>query len=408
MKPLAHDAASSSLVILTPVVKHYPWGMIGAASRVARLAGLSDPTQPCAELWIGAHPSGAATARSKNFQGSLRDLINTNPELWLGSRVAKKFTGQLPFLLKILSINTALSIQTHPHSDQALKLHHRDPKNYPDSFHKPEIAVALTKFRLLRGFRATADLQHQLAGLETAEKLFGAGPVQKILLAQANKPVDNALRDLVAALLQAPAAIVEQARERHRKKILSLASPSEEDKLFVSLLEQYPGADPGPFFVYLLQLLTLNPGQALYTPPGVLHAYLDGEIIECMANSDNVVRAGLTNKYKDLVTLLEIADWDQTSWAPLPALIEQVDPLVVAYPCPAPEFTVQRISQGFSGNFLADPEGPQLFFCLEGHSEFSTPNEKYQITRGQGVLAAPGLATKITVTSGEILRVTVP
>jgi len=289
-------------------IQHYDWGTKNGDAFIPRFLGVPVvPDTPYAELWIGAHPSAPSEIDLDGRLSPLDDVIREFPLEILGEEVARRFGGTLPFLLKVLSAARALSIQTHPNREQAQRLHAADPVHYPDDNHKPEIAIALDSLTAIAGFRPAAEIAEALRRHPGLEKLAGRslmrdvlsapdenrrGACLKVLYAEIMRHADDAaaLRPVIGTIVDRIAA----ARER-----------TEEEDLF---LEQYGlyGADVGLISILFFNLVHLGPRQAIYTEAGVPHAYIRGNIVECMANSDNVVRAGLTGKFKDVASLLDI------------------------------------------------------------------------------------------------------
>ncbi|XP_006888355.1 PREDICTED: mannose-6-phosphate isomerase isoform X2 [Elephantulus edwardii] len=239
---------------------------------------------------MGTHPRGNAKILDNRIsQKTLGQWIADNPDS-LGSKVKDTFNGQLPFLFKVLSVKTALSIQAHPNKELAEKLHLQAPEHYPDANHKPEMAIALTPFQGLCGFR----------------------PVEETV-AFLNMAAGNNMEDINGQLL-------------------------------LELHQQYPG-DIGCFAIYFLNLLTLKPGEAMFLEANVPHAYLKGDCVECMACSDNTVRAGLTPKFIDVPTLCEMLNYTPSPSKDrlFPQKRSQEDPYLSIYDPPVPDFTVMKI-----------------------------------------------------------------
>ncbi|XP_030629896.1 mannose-6-phosphate isomerase isoform X2 [Chanos chanos] len=239
---------------------------------------------------MGAHPKGDALIKDNRIsQRTLGQWIADYPGC-LGAKVKDTFHGQLPFLFKVLSVNTALSIQAHPTRELAARLHAQFPEHYPDNNHKPEIAIALTQFEGLCGFR----------------------PVEEII-----------------AFLKSAAG-----------KDISGSN----GELLLRLHSQYPG-DIGCFSIYFLNRIILRPGEAMFLSANEPHAYLSGDCVECMACSDNTVRAGLTPKYIDVNTLCEMLNYKPApaSSKIFPCVQDSSDPCVYLYDPPIPDFTVMRI-----------------------------------------------------------------
>lgn len=349
-------------------VQHYAWGKYGQHSLVGRLAGLKreaksgDESVPYAELWIGAHEKAPATIISSISSGSdeisLRKVISDNPEQVLGGGVVQTFGPELPFLLKVLSVRTALSIQAHPTKEQAERLHQRDPKNYPDTNHKPEMAVALTPLSLLYGFRPLNEVQKNI---ESVEEL-------RVMLTGAGKT----LQEMYQQLMSSPAAIV-AAQSKHlyqrlkRQRLRGQGNRSPEDQWILRLADQYPDGDVGLFCFYLMNYLTLQPGEAIYILPCTPHAYLEGDLVECMATSDNVIRGGLTEKFKDIPTLLQTLQFETTP----PSLVVPESVVTESfqgkrYSPPIREFQLFILEAPSKEYQSSLPHGVEVVFCLEG------------------------------------------
>jgi mannose-6-phosphate isomerase len=322
----------------------YEWGTRDREAFIPHLLGIDpEPGRPYAELWIGAHPKAPSRILVDGREIPIQRWIETYPEEILGESSVRRFGSRLPFLLKVLSAGEALSIQAHPNKAQAEELHSLDPQNYPDDNHKPEIAIALDGLSALLGVKPLPELldaldrYHELAafvGEEACERVRNGGlaePIERsrilfdrLLSRSESSPqeLDDALKQLAGRLTTVPEDLTET------------------DALFLELRAKYSGPDVGLFFIFLLNLVNLVEGQAVFLEAGVPHAYLKGNIIECMANSDNVVRAGLTPKYKDAETLLRIMDFE-----PRLPRIQDAGPGqgIVRYISQTDEFEVERL-----------------------------------------------------------------
>lgn len=290
---------------ISGIVKNYSWGRLLDEALVAKLSKATDRNTRYAELWIGAHPHSpsvclSASKESGSPEPSQRedsngiDLISRlqqAPEEMLGGVCLQTFGTQLPFLLKILSIQQPLSIQLHPDLKLASELNEKNAKNYPDKNHKPEIAIAITPVTLLhniRGFSESARL------LERFPKAF-----KRLVMDGSEEPRLALIKTVLALTREENHQLIEEAKQ----VIRGLVEPEEEDLWFLKAERIYP-KDCGLWFFYILRLLQLQPGEAIFTGAGCLHAYLYGELIECMASSDNTIRAGLTEKFVDVESLL--------------------------------------------------------------------------------------------------------
>jgi mannose-6-phosphate isomerase len=268
---------------LENTVKHYAWG---SPDRIPRLLGRENPErEPWAELWMGIHSEGPSTTTLDGKTVALSELV------------------ELPFLLKFLAAETPLSIQAHPDSNQAREGFERennagippsDPKrNYKDPNHKPEILCALTPFTAMAGFREFAETAAFL------EKLEGTGALRAAL--------DRGYREFLSFLF----ALSKEERAALSAAALraSQRNPEKEWRLCGEFARLYPG-DPGILSPLYLNVLELEPFDAIFIRAGLLHAYVRGFGIECMANSDNVLRGGLTPKHIDLEELFRVLSFE--------------------------------------------------------------------------------------------------
>jgi mannose-6-phosphate isomerase len=292
-------------------VQHYDWGTRNAAAFIPSFLGIpAEKDRPYAELWIGAHPTAPSEILLNGQAVPLTKAIESAPREILGDDVARRFGGKLPFLLKVLSAGAPLSIQTHPNKEQARRLHAKDPAHYPDDNHKPEIAIALDGLTAIAGFRPVEDLVAVLTEYPELGDLVGYGLVASVLGGTNDADREKRLREVYEAIMRREGddGALASVTAKIVARLSAMPSLSIEQRYFV---EQYRvhKADVGLFSFLLFNLLQLKPGQAIFTDAGIPHAYLKGNIVECMANSDNVVRAGLTGKFKDVDALLEILDY---------------------------------------------------------------------------------------------------
>jgi len=396
-------------------IQPYEWGGRGPGAYIPRLLGIeAEPGRPYAELWIGAHPSAPSQVELDGALVPLPDVIAGQPEAILGPGVVARFGSSLPFLLKVLSAARPLSIQVHPNGAQAQRLHARDPQHYPDPNHKPEVAIALDGLRALAGFKPFAGI---LEALERVPELAGlAGPALcRDLAAGANaSPLVQQvlLRRLCTSLIESAddeeglQAALGRLEGRLRGQPQPLAA---EEALFLDLRREYPGPDIGLLVLFLLNLVHLEAGQGLYIGAGVPHAYLQGNIVECMAASDNVVRAGLTPKFKDVEALAEVLDCE-----PGPARILEGAPGAgeIEYATPAAEFRVAcwRLQAGDVRREATHARVQVLLVTAgEVHLAWRGPGEM-ALRQGQAVLI-PAFVGAYTVAAGSaalVFRATVP
>ncbi len=291
-------------------VMHYAWGARNEEAFIPKLLGEPvEADKPYAELWLGAHDKASSQLLIGNAWKSLNTLIQEYPKEMLGDRVLSRFGPRLPFLLKILSAGDALSIQTHPNKEQAEQLHQKDPIHYPDDNHKPEISIALEPFTALVGFQTYTNLVEMFETYPEIAGLIEQNFLKSFLESSFEKQSDH-LHKVYQNLMETKPERLSEAVNLLAKRIENSFRKSEKDFLFLNLLENYGDQDVGLFTLYFLNLIHLNSGEGVYLKAGIPHAYVKGNIIECMANSDNVVRAGLTPKYKDVETLVNILTYD--------------------------------------------------------------------------------------------------
>ena len=399
-------------------IQPYSWGARGKTAFIPRLLGI-DPEgdEPYAELWIGAHPTVPSYVLLDDGRVPLDQLIARYPETILGEAVVARFGRQLPFLFKVLSAAEPLSIQAHPDREQGRHLHQRDPEHYPDANHKPEVAIALDSLTALVGFRPVQDLADVLQRYTGIREFVGAGVAEQL-----NSAVDadsagrrDAVRRLVTALLrgaQLEPESLEQTVQKTAAQLDKLRDLEEAEALFMKVLHSYGANDVGVVCVFLLNLVHLDAGEGLYIPAGIPHAYVQGNIVECMANSDNVVRVGLTQKFKDAEALIDILTYDEG-----PVIILQGHSIAhgTVYPTSASEFEVARLSLASGETFVLDSGiGPQVFLVLRGQvlAEWANRESTGADCYGQGEsMLVPAAADGVRLTAqrpADMYRVVVP
>ncbi len=364
--------------ILTNQVQPYAWGERGPAAFLAKFLNMQNVAQdaPLAELWMGTHPLGTST-----LDGSLlSDLVQRHPLEILGQRVAAAFDGQFPFLLKILSANEPLSIQLHPSKEQAEALRQKDPAHYPDDNHKPEIAIAIEHLRALAGLREprqVAALMAQYPALADFVDYASVAAQPK------SKQPRLAFQGLLRGAMTRPAQMA-QVIEQMAASIGAQKKQSYREKLFLEMNTKYPG-DVGLLSIFFLKLHSLGKGQAMFIPAGVPHAYLKGNIVECMASSDNVIRGGLTPKFKDIPALLEIAT-DQ------PGILFTPDSADYTYPAPLREFRIRKLALQSGQKMSESSDSVRILLILGGKLRLTWPDGALEVRRGQSILLPASLA----------------
>lgn len=378
---------------LDNTIRPYAWG---STTAIPHLLGVEPSGEPQAEMWMGAHPG----APSRTGRGTLAEVIEADPERELGARTVARFGPQLPFLLKILAAGAPLSLQVHPDLEQAgrgyadeerrgipLDAPHR---NYKDTNHKPELVCALTEFDGLCGFRApdrAADLLDAL----------GVAALKPYVDLLRTRPEDAALREVLTALLTADR---EQMAGTVAEAAAACARLGGDHAPYADIARHYPD-DPGVLAAMLLNHVRLQPGEALFLGAGVPHAYLNGLSVEIMANSDNVLRCGLTPKHVDVPELLRIVRFEAAD----PGILrpEAGPDGEEVYDTPVDEFRLSRyvLSEGTAGRDLT-LDTPQILLCTAG----SVRTGEHTLTPGQSVFVPAGEKTDVSG-AGILFRATV-
>lgn len=283
-------------------VKNYDWGKLGTQSEVARLALVNsedlevDANTPYSELWMGDHPSGPSKIKSTGEL--LGDFIRKNRSGLIGGHT------QLPFLLKVLSIRKALSIQVHPNKTEAESLHSAHPDIYKDANHKPELAIALTPFLALCGFRPYKEIYIFCQKLPSLQELIGQESIDKLETGKS-----EALKECYSSLMNSTQSNITRCIQEILVKSGEVLKANGLFEIFNRLNTDFTN-DVGILSLFFLNIIHLKPGEAIFLSANVPHAYLSGDCIECMACSDNVIRAGLTPKFKDISTLLRMLNYE--------------------------------------------------------------------------------------------------
>ncbi|NLF93687.1 MAG: mannose-6-phosphate isomerase, class I [Oligosphaeraceae bacterium] len=352
-------SAYAQFLPLTGAVCHYPWGSRRQGRQrpyIAELLNRDDAALPWAELWLGAHPANPAVVGGLNTATGLDALCQQHPAEILGRDAEPQF----PFLLKILSCGQPLSIQCHPDSRDARRLHQENPQLYRDANPKPETLVAVTEFRALAGFRPLPDITWEL------NRITAFSPWQSLW--QSDFPHDcRGLCQALFALPQPARRSMLQAANRELQTRSDDRSPAA--GLFLQLAAAAPD-DPGAAFAFLLQEWRLQPGQALLLPPRQLHAYLHGTGIECMPPSDNVIRAGLTRKTVDLDNFWRCADFSASGLELSRG--RMLSPGRQSYPVPGSAIGLEILCDG-EFTLHRPSGGPGILLLLSGRGELCCP-----------------------------------
>ncbi|PIS27686.1 MAG: mannose-6-phosphate isomerase, class I [Candidatus Marinimicrobia bacterium CG08_land_8_20_14_0_20_45_22] len=353
-------------------IQHYSWGMRGESAFIPKLLNIpAELNTAYAELWMGANSSAPSRVLLGTSQIPLTKLIRQYPQEILGPQVVSHFGKQLPFLFKILSAGEVLSIQAHPDKKQAEAIHRIDPKHYPDDTHKPEIAIALDELTALVGFKNTAEILSVLKNYPEISGFIGH-EVVSFFQSKSNKP--EVRQQFLSTFFQfsiKKRSELSNSIDYLERRLLTLSAQTETESLFLKLRKKYPGSDIGLFGLFFLNLIHLKTGEAIFLPAGVPHAYVYGNIVECMANSDNVVRAGLTPKFQDVPTLINILDYSEKN---VSILTDDKNAERFTYSTPADEFAVQRYRLSLNKSiFVQKPQTPEILICIDGKADLLFP-----------------------------------
>ena len=384
------------LLKLDNPVQDYAWG---SKTALARLQGRPPASDPEAELWIGAHPKAPSVVTLAGRRVTLDRLVADRPAETLGS-AADRFGPALPFLLKVLAVAEPLSIQAHPSLAQAADGFARDQaagippdapnRNYRDRNHKPELAVALEPYWMMTGFRPYAELVRNLEAV-------GVPELRDAIAVLRRRPTERELGSLLATALQLNeqqrADLVSRTENYAASQLRGGGNGTDADaaaRWVERLAASYPG-DAGVLSPYLLNLVRLAPGEGIFTDAGTLHAALSGTAVELQANSDNVLRGGLTVKHVDVPELLRVGRF-------VPQEAAVLDPAAAPngerhYPTPAAEFALSSVALDRlprdAGYFSATVNGPEILLVLHGDATVTDGQGRSLDCRGGKALFVP-------------------
>ncbi|EOL9051170.1 mannose-6-phosphate isomerase [Cronobacter turicensis] len=380
-------------------VQNYAWG---SKTALTELYGVANPEGlPMAELWMGAHPKSSSKIQDDLGRTRLlREVIDADKTALLGAPVAERF-GELPFLFKVLCADQPLSIQVHPNQQASEEGFAREnaagipldaaERNYKDPNHKPELVFALTPFLAMNAFREFSEivsLLQPVAGAHTAIAHFLA------------EPNADRLRDLFAGLLNM------QGEEKSRALAVlkaTVASQQGEPWDTIRFIAQFYPDDSGLFSPLLLNVVKLNPGEAMFLFAETPHAYLQGVALEVMANSDNVLRAGLTPKYIDIPELVANVKFVAKPAAQLLTLPEK-DGAALEFPIPVEDFAFSLHDLQSQPQRLAQ-ESAAILFCVEGEAVLSKGDERLTLKPGESAFVAANESPVNVSGVGRLARV---
>ncbi len=389
------------ILLLKGKVQHYAWG--GYDFIPAWLGIENKEHKPFAEYWLGAHPSASATVVTRHGELSLTQLIADYPQEFLSQGTRQQF-GELPYLMKILDVHDMLSIQVHPTKEGAAMGFEKEEtegvllgasdRNYKDKNHKPEVMIALSDFWLLHGFLQKDKLDGVLrATPEFADliNVFGDGNYKALYEHVMNLPQTEVNAKLMS--------LVKREIERKQKDETSKSEPGWWVAKLFENDKEIEDIDRGIYSIYFFNIVNVKEGEGIFQGAGLPHAYLEGQNVELMANSDNVLRGGLTPKHIDVPELMKHTQFEGI--VPNVMKGEKINEAEKKYPCPVPDFGIHKLTlkknervDGLTSSLeiwtvmqgSANIQGSNSLPVRKGQSFAILPNERFTIAANEDAL----------------------
>jgi mannose-6-phosphate isomerase len=399
----------SSIYKLKGIVRNYDWGGVEFLSKL-----LSQPNpqhEPMAEYWLGAHDLASSILVTRNDEIGLNQFIEKDKENVLGKRVSKKF-GRLPYLLKILDVRDMLSIQVHPAKHEAEIEFARENKeripldashrNYRDDNHKPELMVALGDFWLLHGFKSVEELRTTLENISELKPLLeifdatGYDQLYKTVMEMPQESVNHLLKPLLDRIIP-----LYQKNELKKEQEDFWAARA------AGTFNEAGKIDRGIFSIYFFNLLNVQPGEGVFQDAGVPHAYLEGQNVEIMANSDNVLRGGLTNKHIDVKELMKHIRFEET----IPHVLhpQKINESEKLYRTAAPDFKLSSFSleEGKTSSF--ESATGEIILIINGDVSITTGVNELGLHQGEAAFITNHQSVSLNaITKTYLFRASVP
>lgn len=382
-------------------IQHYAWG---GYEFIPELLGEQITDEKCAEYWLGAHDKAPSKVITSQGEKPLNTFIEQDLDKALGNRISEKF-GRLPYLFKVLDVKDMLSIQVHPTKAEAEKGFKKENdlgiplsaphRNYKDDNHKPEIMVALGEFWLLHGFLPKDELMPLLISIPEFKDLvsvFEAGSyhgLYKTVMEESQEKTNAVLRPLIERIL--PLYLAGE---------LSKSTPDYWAAKAVDSAEDKTNLDKGIYSIYFFNIVKAEKGEAIFQDAGIPHAYLEGQNMELMANSDNVLRGGLTPKHVDVPELLKHVAFEETHPNVMKGEL-QPNGSERIYKSPAPDFELSQIKLSGEATYQSTSKTAEIIIVIEGEVHMSQGETSLQRKQGETAIVLANSAYAIKSVSSE-------
>jgi mannose-6-phosphate isomerase len=399
------ELSKDRVIPITGKVQHYAWGGYYYLPKLLNIPVKKGETY--AEFWLGTHDRGSSEL--KNGSGNpvlLKDYIDAYPEQTLGQKASKLF-GHLPFLLKVLDVKDMLSIQVHPSRENAQVAFDAEneqgidlaapERNFKDNNHKPELMLALSEFWLLHGFKTPKALQsilREIPELHFLVPIFGGDNYKKLYRHVMEMPQVQVDRHL-KTLLDRITSHYQAGKLNKEKEDFWVARAA-------MTFSQEAHIDRGIFSIYFFNLLHLQPGQAVYQDAGLPHAYLEGQNVEIMSNSDNVLRGGLTSKHVDVPELMKHVKFEATIPNIITGKPAETDRLV--YTTPAPDFELSRLQVAKGQSVKLISHSVEIFLVFTGSAEVAEKGGGgFKRNKGEAWVSFDGANSEVTALEDAVI-----